>query len=732
VYVKNEAKAQDQTVAFARFLGCWFGVLPFKFSDCAINLHAKANDNLADRVHVSGVSIKGSQKGDKTKVKEFNAAVDASRKKLSLECGTGSKLLGGTSASSMEATSFPETLKRYFGEILPECVARDLAYGETPSGFAFDSFLTPEDYKMALLTAGDVSKWRRQTSSLSGLINNLENRGHGAAPFVEGLTVELLPFQSQILQWALERETFPGGIQSFFWTKLPGLEPSIFYNPVIGRLSSSTPNLIRGGFISSAMGLGKTLISLALVLQNPAPTLPASGSHVSSIATQQNGGAPCRDKDLYQRTSEGKEKRGSIVSHGTLVVCTKSLVGQWVAEAKAKIKNPGMIYTYYGQGRNRDSILLSQASIVVTTYETLASDDNYHAKKSNDPDNYVAPCEAIRWWRVIADECHLLRYANNGKSRALMNIVADIKWMVSGTPVNTTVTDLRNQFKFLGIGAQAEMETFKSTFFRQINDPSASKSTTSRELPGFGLFNFFVRNLLIRHSQAQKYTGTNTTLMSLPPKTERVITVKFSTQEKKEYATLEESARTYYENFVSSGKDIGRNYLRLTRKIEPMRVACAGGRIPLEDTGAEDADDDASNSDMPKKVKKVQKFSAFAFESKLKTLIGELRKVRTNDATSKCLVFSQYTSTLKWLQAELPNHGFQYRTISGDMSMSSRSKALQDFQNDPPTTIFLLSMRAGAVGINLTQANHIFLMESCFNPALVAQVSNYAIYLRPE
>ena len=53
--------------------------------------------------------------------------------------------------------------------------------------------------------------------------------------------------------------------------------------------------------------------------------------------------------------------------------------------------------------------------------------------------------------------------------------------------------------------------------------------------------------------------------------------------------------------------------------------------------------------------------------------------------------------------------------------MSKRAKALRDFQNDPPTTVFLLSMRAGAVGINLTQANRVFIMEPCFSPALEAQ-----------
>jgi superfamily II DNA or RNA helicase len=88
---------------------------------------------------------------------------------------------------------------------------------------------------------------------------------------------------------------------------------------------------------------------------------------------------------------------------------------------------------------------------------------------------------------------------------------------------------------------------------------------------------------------------------------------------------------------------------------------------------------------------------------------------------AKSLVFSQFASTLEWLKKELPEHGFQFRTLSGDMSMKKRAKALSDFQNDPPTTIFLLSMRAGAVGINLTQANRVFLMEPCFNPALEAQ-----------
>mmetsp|Transcript_55307 Transcript_55307/g.66610 ORF Transcript_55307/g.66610 Transcript_55307/m.66610 type:complete len:162 (+) Transcript_55307:69-554(+) len=73
------------------------------------------------------------------------------------------------------------------------------------------------------------------------------------------------------------------------------------------------------------------------------------------------------------------------------------------------------------------------------------------------------------------------------------------------------------------------------------------------------------------------------------------------------------------------------------------------------------------------------------------------------------------------MQEELPKRGFSFRTLSGDMSMPKRAQALREFQSDPPTTVFLLSMRSGAVGINLTQANRVFIMEPALNPALEAQ-----------
>ncbi len=80
-----------------------------------------------------------------------------------------------------------------------------------------------------------------------------------------------------------------------------------------------------------------------------------------------------------------------------------SLAGQWIEEAKSKLKDPGLVCFYHGGGRNHNTKTLAANSIVVTTYETLASDGTYHANRSGLGAEYAAPCEQVRWWRIICD-----------------------------------------------------------------------------------------------------------------------------------------------------------------------------------------------------------------------------------------------------------------------------------------------------------------------------------------
>jgi len=121
----------------------------------------------------------------------------------------------------------------------------------------------------------------------------VENLGHGPSPVFGGLNVELLPFQKQTLQWATKREHTPGGIQSYFWASVLTKDEHAYSNPGSGVVTTKPP-LIRGGLLCDAMGFGKvrqhsihrinltlplhqTITSLAIILNNPAPVLPASG-----------------------------------------------------------------------------------------------------------------------------------------------------------------------------------------------------------------------------------------------------------------------------------------------------------------------------------------------------------------------------------------------------------------------------------------------------------------------
>jgi SNF2 family DNA or RNA helicase len=205
--------------------------------------------------------------------------------------------------------------------------------------------------------------------------------------------------------------------------------------------------------------------------------------------------------------------------------------------------------------------------------------------------------------------------------------------------------------------------------------------------------------------------------MSLPPISKRVTRVTFSAEEEKEFEKLEQAAQQFYLGFRAKYKsDMSKHFLKVSAKLIPLRVASSGGKYPLEtqsdkpnDEVEENLDEDEMEIDnkeeddngmdvgngkvgVKKNTKGTQKpvLSKFEFTSKFNVLLTELKRIRDEEPDSKSLVFSQFSTTLEWLQEELPKHGFQFRTLSGSMSMTQRAKALQDFQNDPPTTIFCL------------------------------------------
>ena len=112
------------------------------------------------------------------------------------------------------------------------------------------------------------------------------------------------------------------------------------------------------------------------------------------------------------------------------------------------------------------------------------------------------------------------------------------------------------------------------------------------------------------------------------------------------------------------------------------------------------------------------------FDAKLKALVAELQEMKRTDPTAKALVFSQFNESIAWLQRELTRVGIAHRSIGGHMTATQRQLQLDRFAADPAGSVFLLSMRTGAVGLTLTIASKVFLLDPCLNPALEQQAKN--------
>eukprot|EP00887_Chlorella_sp_A99_P003475 scaffold7.g3475.t1 len=630
--------------------------------------------------------------------------------------------------------------------------------------------------------------------SLAGLMEVMERGEMPAAQQPAGLTVTMRSHQLQSLKFMLDCERGEGGFRRHFWLPLTAAcGQRYWYSSLLGRAALDVPEQPWGGFCCEEMGLGKTIETLALVLANPAPRPPP--------------GTP-----TVQR--EG----GLIKSRATLVVCAVSLVGQWMAEAQAKLGGSLRMHMYHGQNRIKDPIkLATQFDMVVTTYATLNSDfakaGGKKAKKGFEgvqPRVNFPPLGSIKWHRLVLDESHTVKNSAVGHSRASTALEADRRWMVTGTPVNTDIADLYGQFSVL------KMSPFdnKNFFDTVVRSAYGTHGDYGNGCPSLI---YALGQSMVRHTKKQVLGGEE--VLSLPPKTEEDVGVALTEREQEMYREAHKRSKDLFLLYQGAGaafmskhllqimsllltrdlmvndplfgpngslqgvplpglpvagaalQDVERDYglvapedecaicidsfevpvvtpcshwfcrecivgvLQANSKCPLCRAVLAANQLRAGVTAAEAAA--AAAEAAAKAAAEAKKASqqeggekeaegaaeegaadgeqppgGLQSESNLQALLKELRAMRRRDSSAKALIFSQYVSTIEWLKTRLTEEGFGYRYISGSMPLKQRAKAINAFQQDPPTTVFLLSMRSGSVGINLTAANHVFL-ASC-------------------
>ncbi len=315
-------------------------------------------------------------------------------------------------------------------------------------------------------------------------------------------------------------------------------------------------------------------------------------------------------------------------------------------------------------GSQRDQILkkLGTIDVLFTTYGTLRQDPVPLAREHFD--------------YCILDESQAIKNADSATAKAVRTIQADHRLAMTGTPVENRLAELFSQLEFLNPGL------FGETFLRQFSGGqltlNAEQSVRLQQA---------VRPFLLRRTK-------EAVASELPPKREQVIFCELEGEQRVCYDELKEYYRQQRQQEKKEGS--GQKLEALTALLRLRQAACHPGLL---------------NEQRSNEISAKQEF--------LLERLDELAQ-----AGQKALVFSQFSRFLRLLQPGLQQLGLRYCYLDG--ATVNRAELVKQFQEDAGIPVFLISLKAGGVGLNLTAAEYVFILDPWWNPAAEAQAVDRA------
>jgi superfamily II DNA or RNA helicase len=348
----------------------------------------------------------------------------------------------------------------------------------------------------------------------------------------------------------------------------------------------------------------------------------------------------------------------------SLVVVPKSLVFNWKQEA-ARFAPALRVLDHTGVARRRGNGHFDGYDVVLTTYGTLRRD--------------ALDFKDARFDYVILDEAQAIKNADSVSAKAARLLQADHRLALSGTPVENHLGELWSLFEFLNPGMLGSSSVFRQTQTAWRNPDQESRRLVSQVL----------RPFLLRRTKQQ-------VLPDLPPKVEQTLYCELDRRQRRLYDELRDHYRAALQTRIEAS-GIGRSKIQILEALLRLRQAAIHpGLLDAERAG------DAS--------------------AKLDVLLPRLREVL--EEGHKTLVFSQFTRMLAILRTQLDRDGIEYAYLDG--RTRDREACVNRFQTDPACRLFLVSLKAGGHGLNLTAAQYVFLLDPWWNPAVEAQAIDRA------
>ncbi|MBB6502233.1 DEAD/DEAH box helicase [Pedobacter cryoconitis] len=379
-----------------------------------------------------------------------------------------------------------------------------------------------------------------------------------------------------------------------------------------------------GGCLADDMGLGKTIQTLAML----------------------------------QKLKEEDEQNQT---HSTsLIIMPTSLIYNWLAEAK-KFTPKLKILAHTGSTRNKDVSHFIKYDVVITTYGITRVDVN--------------EIQSFYFNYIILDESQNIKNPSSKSFKSVRLLKSRHRLILSGTPVENSVSDLWTQLTFLNPGLLGTQAFFNEEYVQAIEKRKDEEK--ARKLQAI------IKPFVLRRTKEQ-------VAEELPAKTEQVIYCDMS----EDQATYYEKTKSAYRNDLLSSMDDGtyaKKQVQLLQGLTALRQLANHPKMI----------DDTYHSDSGK------------FENVVHTLDNVLK------GGHKVLIFSQFVKHLSIFRAHFEKEQIPFTYLDG--STKNRGEIVAEFQENKELKVFLISIKAGGVGLNLTQADYVFILDPWWNPAVEQQ-----------
>ena len=367
----------------------------------------------------------------------------------------------------------------------------------------------------------------------------------------------------------------------------------------------------------------------------------------------------------YTENSNKEDKKASIV------ICPSSLSLNWKKEGE-KFANGLKIVVVHGKAEERKKIIsqIENYDLVITSYDLLKRDIQIYTEK-----NY-------EFKYIIADEAQYLKNSNTQNAKAIKELKAETRYALTGTPIENSLAELWSIFDFIMPGYLFTYKKFKALYETPIVKDNDQKATNKLKM--------LIEPFILRRTKKQ-------VLVELPEKTISVLNNDMEDEQKKIYMSyLSKAKKEISDEIKINGFE--NTHIKILAALTRLRQICCHPSLFID-----------GYADGSSKLNQCMEILQDGIE-----------------AGHKILLFSGYTSMFEIIEKELDKNNIKYFKLIGSTKVDERIKLVDEFNSNPQIKVFLISLKAGGTGLNLTGADMVIHYDPWWNASAENQATDRA------